>query len=260
MSVLLAYNAGRDEEKYRGKNAENLHEREFNRERRVVLAQDLMTAFLVALIGAVASTTAPPCGLIGLGIMGKGMANNLLKAGVPLHVWSRDRSVCEAFAAAAVEDGTLPLVTIADTPAACVAACKRTYLMLSTPAACEEVYTMDGGVLDGVTSGTQLVDCATLQAGDMISLAARVRAKGGAFVEAPVSGSKGPAATGTLIFMAAGDRNVFEAATDELAAMGKRSVFVSEEVGAATKMKLVVNLIMGGQCVPPPACAEWLWG
>ena len=68
------------------------------------------------------------------------------------------------------------------------------------------------------------------------------------FAKHRVSGSKGPAATGTLIFMAAGDRSVFDAATAELSAMGKRSVFVSEEVGAATRMKLVVNLIMGTQC------------
>ena len=106
---------------------------------------------------------------------------------------------------------------------------------------------MSGGVLEGVRDGTQLVDCATLRPGDMASLAARVNAKGGTFVEAPVSGSKAPAANGALIFMAAGDRATFDAAADELAAMGKRSVFVADEVGEATKMKLVVNLIMGTQ-------------
>ena len=119
--------------------------------------------------------------------------------------------------------------------------------MLSTPAACEEVYTMDGGVLDGVEPGKQLIDCATLQPGDMSSLAEHVVAKGGRFVEAPVSGSKAPAAAGALIFMAAGDRGTFDEAASELDAMGKRSVFVSERVGEATKMKLVVNLIMGAQ-------------
>ena len=67
-------------------------------------------------------------------------------------------------------------------------------------------------------------------------------------MEAPVSGSKGPAAAGALIFMAAGDKAVFDAASAvELAAMGKKSVFCGEEVGVATNMKLVVNTIMGAQ-------------
>lgn len=189
-----------------------------------------------------------PVGFIGLGIMGEGMTNNLLKAGVPVHIWSRNRKVCEDFLFQAESAGNLPAVVIEDSPAAVVAACERTYLMLSTPAACEEVYTMDGGVLEGVSEGKQLVDCATLRPGDMSSLAARVRAKGGAFMEAPVSGSKGPAAAGALIFMAAGDKAVFDAASAvELAAMGKKSVFCGEEVGVATNMKLVVNTIMGAQ-------------
>jgi 3-hydroxyisobutyrate dehydrogenase-like beta-hydroxyacid dehydrogenase len=194
-----------------------------------------------------AMTSAKPVGFIGLGIMGEGMANNLLKAGIPVHVWSRDRKKSEAFSFAA-ESNKLPTVFIEDTPADVIASSERTYLMLSTPAACEEVYTMAGGVLDGVSEGKQLIDCATLRPGDMSSLAKRVQAKGGTFVEAPVSGSKGPAAAGALIFMAAGDKAVFDAAAQvELAAMGKKSVFCGEEVGTATRMKLVVNTIMGAR-------------
>ena len=115
--------------------------------------------------------------------MGEGMANQLLKAGTPLHVWSRDRSVCERFQESSEPDS--PSISIENSPAAVIAACERTYLMLSTPAACEEVYTMADGVLDGIAPGKQLVDCATLQPEDMTSLAKRVRAKGGAFIEAP---------------------------------------------------------------------------
>lgn len=66
------------------------------------------------------------------------------------------------------------------------------------------------------------------------------------FLEAPVSGSKGPAATGTLIFLCAGSQAVFEEIVDNgLKAMGKASHFFGSEVGAGTRAKLVVNSLMG---------------
>lgn len=65
------------------------------------------------------------------------------------------------------------------------------------------------------------------------------------FLEAPVSGSKGPAATGTLIFLCAGDKALFDEVSAALAAMGKASHFFGDEVGAGTRAKLVVNSLMG---------------
>ncbi len=180
-------------------------------------------------------------GFIGLGIMGQGMARRLLGAGKRLHVWNRSG---ESAAALASESDA---VTVEASPAAVISACRRTYLMLSTPEVCEAVYTMDGGVLAGVSEGKQLVDCATLRPEDMASLAERVVARGGKFIEAPVSGSKAPAAQGSLIFMAAGDEATYKDAADDLGAMGKASVFCGAEVGAASRMKLVVNMVMGTQ-------------
>jgi 3-hydroxyisobutyrate dehydrogenase-like beta-hydroxyacid dehydrogenase len=66
------------------------------------------------------------------------------------------------------------------------------------------------------------------------------------FLEAPVSGSKGPAAQGTLIFLCAGSKDLFtEIEHTGLQAMGKASHFFSEQVGAGTRAKLVVNSLMG---------------
>jgi 3-hydroxyisobutyrate dehydrogenase-like beta-hydroxyacid dehydrogenase len=66
------------------------------------------------------------------------------------------------------------------------------------------------------------------------------------FLEAPVSGSKGPAATGTLIFLCAGSEDLFNEIKDSgLKAMGKASHFFSTEVGYGTRAKLVVNSLMG---------------
>jgi 3-hydroxyisobutyrate dehydrogenase-like beta-hydroxyacid dehydrogenase len=66
------------------------------------------------------------------------------------------------------------------------------------------------------------------------------------FLEAPVSGSKGPAATGQLIFLCAGSGDLFKEIVDSgLKAMGKASHFFGTEVGAGTRAKLVVNSLMG---------------
>lgn len=104
----------------------------------------------------------------------------------------------------------------------------------------------DAGVLAGVVEGKSIVDCATLAESDMKRMSGAVVAKGGRFLEAPVSGSKVPAATGTLIFLCAGSKDLFdEIVHDGLKAMGKASHFFSTEVGYGTRAKLVVNSLMG---------------
>eukprot|EP00320_Phaeocystis_rex_P000880 CAMPEP_0119063336 /NCGR_PEP_ID=MMETSP1178-20130426/6709_1 /TAXON_ID=33656 /ORGANISM="unid sp, Strain CCMP2000" /LENGTH=298 /DNA_ID=CAMNT_0007044701 /DNA_START=20 /DNA_END=916 /DNA_ORIENTATION=+ len=185
------------------------------------------------------SAMSKTCGFVGLGIMGEGMANCLLKSGVKLVVWNRSPGKAEALRAAHPE-----AVTVVGSPAAVVGACEVTFCMLSTPDACKSVYEMAGGLLEGITAGKSVVDCATLAVTDMQRLSEQVIAKGGRFLEAPVSGSKGPAAAGALIFLCGGDRPLFDTVGAELGAMGKKSFFFGE-VGAGTKMKLAVNMVMG---------------
>ncbi|KAH8067042.1 3-hydroxyisobutyrate dehydrogenase [Aureococcus anophagefferens] len=71
---------------------------------------------------------------------------------------------------------------------------------------------------------------------------------GGRFLEAPVSGSKAPAAQGALIFLCGGDETLYAEVKPELAVMGKAD-FLFGDVGAGTKMKLVVNMVMGDMMV-----------
>jgi len=98
-----------------------------------------------------------------------------------------------------------------------------------------------------VTFAQVIIDCATLAESDMKRMSEQITAKGGTFLEAPVSGSKGPAHGGQLIFLCAGNKTVFEDATVQsaLTAMGKASHYFGEEVGKATRAKLVVNSLMG---------------
>ena len=113
--------------------------------------------------------------------------------------------------------------------------------MLSTLEASEAVFP---GMLEKVCAGKSIVDCATLTPERMAAMSSAVKAAGGSFLEAPVSGSKGPAEAGQLIFLTAGDAAVKEAAESDLEAMGKATFYFGEEVGRGSKMKLVVNMIM----------------
>ena len=143
-------------------------------------------------------------GFIGLGHMGEGMSRRLLGAGKKLVVWNRSAGKSKA-----LEAEGKGAVSVAASPAAVVRACAVTYVMLSEPMAVQAVYEMPDGILAGVGKGKSIVDCATLAVSDMERLSAQVIAKGGRFTEAPVSGSKVPAAQGQLIFLAAGDEGLY---------------------------------------------------
>ena len=201
---------------------------------------------------AAESPPLPPHGFIGVGIMGLGMAENLLvssrtvggppppfgsppspaqKNGRPLVVWNRTAAACDPLLAAYPA-----LCTRVETAAEVVAACSITWSMLSTLEASEAVFP---GVLDAVGPGKSIVDCATFTPERMQAMEAAVMAKGGRFIEGPVSGSKGPAAAGQLIFLCGGDESLFAEVAPELGYMGKAS-FNFGPVGAGTRMKLVV--------------------
>jgi 3-hydroxyisobutyrate dehydrogenase-like beta-hydroxyacid dehydrogenase len=166
--------------------------------------------------------------------MGDGMARRLLNtAGRNLVVWNRSGDKCAALLAEAGAER----VKVVDTAAAVVQSCDITFVMLSTPDAVKSVYEAETGVLAGVSSGKCVVDCATLAVEDMERLSAQVLAKGGRFLEAPVSGSKGPAAAGQLIFLCGGDEPLYTSVATELDAMGKAKFFFGA-VGAGTRMKV----------------------
>mmetsp|Transcript_13124 Transcript_13124/g.18808 ORF Transcript_13124/g.18808 Transcript_13124/m.18808 type:complete len:308 (+) Transcript_13124:145-1068(+) len=186
-------------------------------------------------------------GFIGLGIMGQGMATRLLSEGLagsskdaPLVIWNRSQNKCEEFKARFPEK----YIEVKSTAREVVEACAVTFSMLSTPEASCEVFEREDGVLAGVSPGKSIVDCATLSEADMRRMESAVLGRGGRFLEAPVSGSKLPAATGQLIFLCAGSKDLFEEIAAALAAMGKASHFFSTEVGFGTRSKLIVNSLM----------------
>lgn len=187
-------------------------------------------------------------GFVGLGIMGEGMAARLLSQGVagseenPLVIWNRTGSKCTALK----EKFPEKTIIIKDSAREVVEASAVTYSMMSTPEVSKIVFEGENGVLAGVSEGKAIIDCATLAESDMVRMDAAVQAKKGRFLEAPVSGSKAPAANGVLIFLCAGSEVLFNEIKDTgLAAMGKASHFFGQTVGYGTRAKLVVNSLMG---------------
>ncbi|KAL7532728.1 hypothetical protein ACHAXR_004806 [Thalassiosira sp. AJA248-18] len=192
-----------------------------------------------------------PIGFIGLGIMGEGMACRLISQGVagsddvPLVVWNRTTSKCDDLKERYPDKN----IEVKGTAREVVESCGITFSMLSTPEASRAVFEGDNGTLAGVSAGKYIIDCATLAECDMKRMDEQVKAKGGQFLEAPVSGSKGPAHSGQLIFLCAGDESIYLDTTvqSSLKAMGKAMHFfgTAGEVGYGTRAKLVVNSLMG---------------
>ena len=176
-------------------------------------------------------------GFLGLGIMGSPMAANLLRAGCDVTVWNRSADKCSPLVGLGALQGS--------SPGEVAAACDITIAMLSDPKASREVCFGAGGVLEGIGSGRGYIDMSTVDDSTCREISEAITGRGGRFLEAPVSGSKKPAEDGTLVILAAGDRSLYEQAAAAFDIMGKKHFYL-EAVGQASRMKLVVNLVMGG--------------
>ena len=176
-------------------------------------------------------------GFLGLGIMGSAMAANLVKAGLDVTVWNRTPAKCAPLAELGAR--------VAASPRQVVAACDLTFAMLADPAAAEAVCFGPDGVLEGLTPGKSYVDLSTVAPATAARIGAAVSAAGGRFLEAPVSGSRKPAEEGTLVILAAGDRSLYDEGLPALEKLGKKILYLGA-VGNGARMKLVVNMIMGG--------------
>ncbi|KAL4609742.1 hypothetical protein ACB092_08G003500 [Castanea dentata] len=175
-------------------------------------------------------------GFLGLGIMGKAMATNLLRKGFKVTVWNRTLSKCDEL----VKIGA----SVGETPAAVVKKCKYTIAMLSDPSAALSVVFDTDGVFEQIVSGKGYIDMSTVDVDTSSKISEAITSRGGHFLEAPVSGSKKPAEDGQLVILAAGEKALYEEAIPFFDVLGKKSFFLGQ-VGNGAKMKLVVNMIMG---------------
>lgn len=182
-----------------------------------------------------AESEATPVGFIGLGTMGEPMALNLAKAGTPLFVWNRSPSKCRALAAAGAAVGR--------EPAEVFERCRIVILMLVDGAATDTVLARGQREFAGRVKDRTLISMATTEPRYSQALEAEIRAAGGRYVEAPVSGSRKPAEDGELVAMLAGDTDAVAAVRPLLAPMC-RTAIACGAVPSALLMKLAVNLFM----------------
>lgn len=177
----------------------------------------------------------PPVGFAGLGIMGRPMAVNLVRAGFPVTVWNRS--------AAAVDELTALGADAAATVDQLFAAARVIVLMLRDEPAVDAVLGRGTPRFAARVRDHVIVQMGTFTPDFSRALADDVHGAGGAYVEAPVSGSRGPAADGTLVAMLAGPADAVAEVTPVIDAMCAER-FVCGEVPAALGMKLAVNTFL----------------
>jgi 3-hydroxyisobutyrate dehydrogenase/glyoxylate/succinic semialdehyde reductase len=174
-------------------------------------------------------------GFVGLGAMGSRMAANLQKSGYPLVVFNRSADK----AASLVSAGAL----LADSPAALAEEVEVLFTMLAHPAAVGEAALGESGFLYRLRPGALWIDCSTVNPSFSRQMASAAHARRLRFLDAPVAGSRGPAAKGELVFFVGGNAADLEACGPLLRAMGSRIVHVGGH-GMGAALKMVNNLLL----------------
>ena len=179
-------------------------------------------------------------GYIGLGLMGKSIARNILKAGFPLVVHNRSRgAVAELVAEGAVE---------AFSPAEVAAQVDVVFTNLPDSPDVEKVVLGEKGIYEGAHAGLVYIDNSTIKPATARTIAAKLAEKGAFALDAPVSGGDIGARNGTLAIMVGGDAGALEKVMPVLMAMGKTVTHVGE-AGAGQIAKAANQIMVAAQMV-----------
>jgi len=165
---------------------------------------------------------------LGLGIMGRPMASNLVKAGHEVAVWNRTPKDVEG-------------ARTASSPADAARDAEVIWMCVSDTQAVESVLFGPQGVHEALTSGQIILDSSTISPSATRRFAERLGANGVQYVDAPMTGSKAGAESGTLIFIVGGEESAIEKLKPVFAATGKK-IFRMGETGKGQAAKLAMNL------------------
>lgn len=174
-------------------------------------------------------------GFIGLGIMGRGMAHNLLEAGYDLTVWNRTAARMDEFTRAGAH--------AAASPADVAARCDIILICVSDTPDVVAVVNGEHGVLAGLSAGKLVVDHSTISPQTTLDLADQVNTAGAHWLDAPISGGSEGAARGTLSIMVGGAAEQFARAEPVLRAFGTTITHVGGQ-GAGQMVKLVNQILV----------------
>ena len=174
-------------------------------------------------------------GFIGLGIMGKPMVKNLLKANHEVVAYDiQKENIDQVVQAGAVGAGSAKEVA---------EQCSLIITMLPNGPEVMEVVCGSGGVLEGAKQGSTIVDMSSIAPGVAQEVHKLCKAKGVNMLDAPVSGGEPKAIDGTLSIMVGGEKEIFDKVYDVLTAMGASAVLCGD-IGAGNTTKLANQIIV----------------
>ncbi len=192
-----------------------------------------------------------PVGMIGIGMMGHGIASNLLKHGHPLTVLEHPgNQPLEALLAAGARTAL--------TPQALAAQVEVLILCVTGSPQVEAVLTGEQGVLQGLKPGALVIDCSTAIPSSTEKIAALVHARGARFIDAPMTRTPKEAAEGRLNLLVGGDAEVLAACRPLLSCFAENIVHTGP-VGSGHRMKLLHNYVSLGTVTllaEAAACAQ----
>ncbi len=177
-------------------------------------------------------------GFLGLGLMGAGMAGQLLANGHDLAVWNRNPARLAPFRADAAR--------IAESPADAARGAEIVFAMLADDAASRAVWLGADGALAAMARGAVAVECSTLTVDWVRELAEAAASRGLDFADAPVTGSRAQAEAGQLRFLAGGAPETIDRLRPALLAMGSQVVGMGP-AGSGALVKLINNFLCGVQ-------------
>jgi len=180
----------------------------------------------------------PRIAFLGLGIMGGGMARNLLTKGFPLAVFNRNSEKSKPLAAEGAQ--------VAGSPREAAMQADFIISMVADDNAARSMWLGENGALAVAKTGAICIECSTVTVNWVRELAAIAAKKQCEFLDAPVTGSKNQAASGELNFLVGGDSATLEKARPVFAAMGK-NVSLIGPTGSGALIKLVNNFVCGVQ-------------
>ena len=175
-------------------------------------------------------------GFVGLGIMGRPMAEHLLKGGFPLMVSDLNQAAVDALVAQGAEAGSYR--DLAES-------CDIIMMILPTGAIVQSVLFGQGGLAEHLTAGKVVCDLSSVTPGESQTCYEKLKAMGVGFMDAPVSGGETGAIAGTLAIMCGGDEEVFHRLEPAFAAMGSSALLIGPSgAGSITKLanQIIVNL------------------
>jgi len=176
--------------------------------------------------------------VLGLGIMGGGMAGQLLAKGFDVTVWNRDPAKARPLGEAGA--------TVAASPAEAARGAAFVIAMLAHDDASRAVWLGEDGALAAMDAGAVAIECSTLSVEWAKTLASAAADRAIGFIDAPVTGTKPQAAGGTLRFFAGGDADTIAKAEPVLLAMGTEVIRLGP-VGSGALLKLINNFLCGVQ-------------